>query len=138
MDRVIIAGSREFYDYELLKKAADKCIGDDATDVEVISGTAMGADRLGEQYAEERGFKVMRFPALWNKYGKSAGFIRNTQMAKYATANKDDDSVLIAFWDGKSNGTRHMIKQAESNGMKVYVVKYKANEYGDITEVEYV
>lgn len=128
MLKVIIAGSRGFYDYELLKSVADICIGRDVINVEVISGTAMGADKLGEQYAKERGFKVMRFPALWNKYGKSAGFIRNTQMAKYATINKDDDSMLIAFWDGKSNGTRHIIKQAESNGMKVYVIKYKAND----------
>lgn len=138
MDRAIIAGSRGFYDYELLKKVADKCIGDDATDVEVISGTAMGADRLGEQYAKERGFKVKRFYPNWTRHGKAAGYIRNLEMARYASQNKSYVPMLLAFWDGKSNGTRHMINIAKNRNINTHVIKYNTNEYGDITEVEHV
>ena len=61
--------------------------------MEIASGAAKGADKLGEQYAKERGFKLTKFPANCNKYGKTAGPKRNQQMAQYADA-------LIAIWDG--------------------------------------
>lgn len=57
------------------------------------------------------------FKADWDKHGKAAGFKRNTEMAKYADA-------LIAFWDGKSKGTKHMIDTAKSHNLKVRVIAY--------------
>lgn len=51
------------------------------------------------------------------KLGKSAGIVRNIQMRDYADA-------LICFWDGKSTGTAHMIKAAESKQMKIRIIKY--------------
>ena len=68
-----------------------------------------------KKYANERGYPIKQFPADWNKYGKSAGYKRNEEMAKYADA-------LIAFWDGKSKGTKHMIDLAKRYGLKVKVV----------------
>lgn len=101
---VIIAGSRTFDDYELLK---EKCLyylkGKMETHiVGIFSGAAKGADELGLKFAKEMGLQYMVFPANWEKDGKSAGFIRNQTMAGFADA-------LIAFWDGKSVGTEHMI-----------------------------
>ena len=104
MFRVIIAGSRDFSDYDVLKSYADVKLSNISRrdSIEVVSGCARGADTLGERYAEERGYGIKKFPADWNRYGKSAGYLRNVEMAEYADA-------LIAFWDGKSKGTEHMI-----------------------------
>ena len=76
---------------------------------------------LGEQYAKERGHALQYFPANWERYGRSAGYRRNVQMAENADA-------LVAFWDGKSMGTRHMISAAKSHGLRVRVVKFKEVE----------
>lgn len=117
MFRVIIAGGREFNDYDLLKKTMDNVLANVRDDITVVCGQARGADTLGEQYAKERGYAVQYFPADWNRYGKVAGYIRNTMMAKNADA-------LVAFWDGQSPGTGHMIQTAQSLGLKVRVKTY--------------
>jgi hypothetical protein len=108
--KIIIAGSRTYNDYELLKRVCDETL---SLITEIVSGTANGADKLGERYAKEKGYPIKQFPADWNKYGKSAGYIRNKQMAEYADA-------LIAFWDGKSKGTKHMIDLAKLNNLKIF------------------
>lgn len=116
--KLIIAGSREFDDYETLELGTDwflyEMVGQGwaPDDIEIVSGTALGADRLGERYAIDNGFSIKRFPANWTMHGKSAGFKRNRQMAVYADA-------LIAFPLGKSSGTRDMIKQARGLGLTV-------------------
>lgn len=63
--KVIIAGGRTFLDYTLLCNICDQFLSQ-AEDIEIVSGTATGADKLGEQYATERGYQVTRFPADWN------------------------------------------------------------------------
>ena len=75
--RVIVAGSRNFDDYGLLSDTLDKLLQNKGKDVVIVSGTARGADTLGEQYAAERGFQISRFPADWDRFGKSAGYRRN-------------------------------------------------------------
>ena len=75
--KIIIAGSRDFNDYNKLKKSCNHLLSNNEdTEIEIISGTAQGADTLGEQYASEKGYKVTQFPAEWDKYGKGAGFRR--------------------------------------------------------------
>jgi hypothetical protein len=102
--RVIIAGSREFTDYEMLKRCVEQAVQENKLEItEIVSGKAHGADTLGEQYAKEKGIPVKEFPADWDKFGKSAGYIRNEQMAKYA-------DWLIAFWRPDCKGTTNMIK----------------------------
>lgn len=111
--KTIVAGSREFNDYNLVKQSLDEC------DIsEIVSGCARGADTLGECYALEHSIKVTKFPADWNTYGKSAGYIRNEQMAAYG-------EQLVAFWDGKSKGTKHMIDLAVKKNLKVKVIIYE-------------
>ena len=130
MIRIIIAGGRTFNDYYLLTKSFKELLSElredntfEKKDVEIISGTANGADKLGEVLAKRVGLKTVRFPANWDKFGKSAGYIRNKEMAVYA---KEDGSigVLLSFWDGESKGTKHMIDLANSNGLKVKTVIY--------------
>lgn len=122
--RLIIAGTRTFNDYELLRDTVKSFIGD-CTDVEIVSGTAEGADKLGERFAEEFGYPVKRFPADWKLHGKAAGPIRNEQMAKYATD-------CICFWDGKSKGTRSMINMASAYKIGRAIIMYlNMKRYGN-------
>jgi hypothetical protein len=78
-------------------------------------------DRLGEQFANEFNLKLIRFPADWDKLGRKAGYVRNEKMALYA---KEDNGVLIAFWDKSSKGTKHMIDLTNKHGLRVFVVKF--------------
>jgi ABC-type enterochelin transport system substrate-binding protein len=114
--KVIIAGGRDFKNYELLKEKCQKILANQK-EVIIISGGANGADKLGEQYAQEYGHKVEKFLADWDKFGKSAGYIRNKEMA-------DNADALIAFWDGVSKGTKHMIDLAKEKELKIRVIKY--------------
>lgn len=114
--KVIIAGVRFFDDYNKLCCFCDEVL-QNQVNIEIVSGGARGADALGEKYAKERNYRLKHFPAAWSKYGKSAGVIRNAEMAKYA-------SILIAFWDGRSRGTRSMISLSEKEGLKIYVHYY--------------
>jgi hypothetical protein len=109
--KVIVAGSRGIQLYQTVADAMD-CAGFVIT--EVVSGTARGVDRLGERWAIENDVPIKRFPANWDRYGRSAGYLRNEQMAQYADG-------LIAVWDGHSRGTIHMINLARKQRLAVYV-----------------
>jgi hypothetical protein len=117
--KVVIAGSRGFSNYKLLKETCDKYLREKKKthNVIVVSGHARGADTLGEKYASDEDLDLEIYPADWKKYGKSAGFMRNEQMADIADA-------VIAFWNGESHGTKHMIDIAEEKGLNVKVVNY--------------
>lgn len=84
--------------------------------VEIVHGNAPGADRIAAQAADDQGFKVTAIPAEWDRYGKSAGMKRNVQMLEM------EPSIVIAFWDGKSRGTAHTIREARKRGIPVLVV----------------
>ena len=117
MPKVIIAGGRDFADYDKLKAVCDEQLSVVNEDVEIVSGGSRGGDSLGEQYAKEKGMEITKFPVNWNEYGRSAGVIRNSQMA-------DNADMLIAFWDGNSKGTKNMIDTARKKKLQVVVVKY--------------
>ena len=111
--KTIIAGGRDFTDDELMYKVLKQL----PEISEVVCGGARGADERGQLWAYDKGIPVKMFPADWNKYGKSAGIKRNIQMAEYA-------DMLIAFWDGKSPGTKHMITEAKRRKLIVHVIEY--------------
>lgn len=115
--RTIVAGGRDFDDYELLDRSLDWFEEHISGRITVVSGMARGADALGVRWAEERRRTLDKFPADWDKHGKGAGYRRNVEMADFATA-------LVAFWDGKSRGTKHMIDTALRKGLIVKVVYY--------------
>ena len=118
MRKIIVAGSRDYTNFEKVEYELMmyfKVNELHRADVEIVSGCAKGVDTLGIQFAEKYGLKLTKFPADWDKYGKSAGYRRNAEMAKYA-------DVLFAFWDGKSKGTQHMINLANDNNLDVHVI----------------
>ena len=114
--RVIIAGSRSFNDYTLLREHCLSVLQEKMKThrVIIVSGHARGADSLGERFANELGFPFELHPAKWRLLGKAAGMVRNAEMAKCSDA-------LIAFWDGESRGTRHMINFARKRGLDISV-----------------
>ena len=93
-------------------------LGDlDTHPIEIISGMADGADTLGIKYAKEHKLTMVLYPANWDKYPRMAGILRNMNMLVTATH-------LVAFWDGKSHGTKHMIEIAKEKGIPVWIYKY--------------
>jgi hypothetical protein len=124
--RVIVAGGRDFNDQELMDKVLDHYLEERLTadtHITIVSGRARGADLLGERWARDRGnyFNVSSnvFKPDWDLHGKSAGYKRNVTMA-------DNAEYLIAFWDGKSKGTKHMIDLGRKLGLHVVVINYTA------------
>jgi hypothetical protein len=131
--KVIIAGGRDFDNYDSLEKICMRIL-QNKDNVEVVSGTAKGADSLGEDFAINNNLGLKSFPAPWDdidrkpdnqigeradgkKYWKKAGHYRNKQMAEYADA-------AIIFHDGKSRGTANMITQMEKLKKPFKVIKY--------------
>lgn len=117
--RLVIAGSRGFEDYSALSGAVDDFLKQLAPKrpVTIVSGTARGADRLGEQYAHQKGYALEEYPANWHYFGKAAAVKRNAQMAEIADA-------AIVFWDGQSAGAKSMIECAEARGIPCQVIRF--------------
>ena len=113
--RLVVAGSRDFDDYTLLSAELDKLLVG-KTNITIVSGTARGADRLGERYAAEHNLRIERFPAEWEKYHKGAGPIRNMKMVQSADA-------VIVFWDNESSGTKNIIECARKQDIPYRIVR---------------
>ena len=113
--RLVVAGSRDFNDYSLLSAELDKLLAG-KTNITIVSGTARGADRLGERYAAEHNLRIERFPAEWEKYHKGAGPIRNTKMVQSADA-------VIVFWDNESSGTKNIIECARKQDVPYRIIR---------------
>lgn len=131
--KLIVAGSRYFDDYDFVKSRLDHLLSKSTEEVIIISGRCdlgivtfvtddgiivRGVDGLGERYAKEKGYKVDAFPADWSKYGLAAGPIRNEQMALHGTH-------CIVFWNGKSKGSKNMVKCAKKAGLPTIEVMIK-------------
>jgi hypothetical protein len=134
---MIIVGSRGIdsaADYERLKAAVMKFPKPD----EIVSGGAKGVDKLGERLAAEFLIPVKQFIPKWQNAdgttNKGAGFIRNGDMAVYASEH--DGSVLVAMWDGVSRGTAQMIEVAKTYGLTIEVVAPAAGIIKDATPPE--
>ena len=127
MTRIIVCGGRDFSDYEHFRHSMRSVLSQ-YQDVLLVSGHAKGADTLAERFAKEAGIPIRVFPADWNKYGKAAGPIRNKQMLDFA---KEDNPVVVAFWDGKSRGTRNMLMQAGEAGIRAHVFLYADPHHGE-------
>ena len=111
--KYIVAGGRKFLDAKRLEGVLEVFLERFGMHT-VISGDAFeGADRFGIEWAEER----IKMPADWKAHGKAAGPIRNQQMAQAADG-------LIAFWDGRSRGTKDMIEKAVRCNLEVHIYRY--------------
>ena len=119
---VLIVGSRNFDNYNLLKAKCNELLKNHK-EITVVSGGARGADALAKKYAEDKGYGYIEFPANWDKYGKSAGYIRNEQMHKFIS--EKEKRGVIAFWDGASKGTAHNFDLAKKYRNEIKVIRYK-------------
>lgn len=119
--RVIVAGGRDFDDYKMMKEKLDYLFftsGEfDAMPIKIISGMAEGADTLAIRYADEQKMTKILFPANWKYNRRLAGFLRNEDMLRIATH-------LVAFWDGQSHGTKHIIDLARGKSIPTWVFDY--------------
>lgn len=120
--KLIVAGGREFTDYQRAQLEINYIINNQLKDysVSIVSGMARGADALAVFYAKEFGHKLYEFPVTasdWRLRGKAAGHIRNRQMGDFADG-------LLAFWDGKSPGTKGMIDYMKSLAKPVRIIRY--------------
>jgi hypothetical protein len=116
--KLIIAGSRTIAGNGSLINGAIQHFQLTGKVSEVVSGTASGIDSLGEKWAAHYKIKIKRFPAEWNKYGNSAGPIRNKDMAEYADA-------LLLIWDGLSRGSKSMKTEMQKAKKDIYEVILK-------------
>lgn len=110
-----IIGSRSFLDYDYVCSVLDPQL---QFITKIVSGGAVGADSLGAMYAADNNIELTVYLPDWKKYGKSAGFRRNKDIVR-------DSDIIIAFWDGISNGTKHSLDYAKSIGVKslVHIIK---------------
>jgi len=112
--QLIIAGSRSFHDYQHL---CQTLAPERPRITQVLTGGARGADQLGYRWAWKHQVKHQRFRADWERFGTSAGVRRNYQMAQAC-------AMLLAFWDGRSAGTRHLIGCMQQLGKPVVVIQF--------------
>jgi len=110
--KVAVIGSRGFDDYELVKTALSPL-----KITLLVSGGAKGADSLGERYANENNIETLIFKPDWEKHGKAAGMIRNTDIVNNA-------ETIIAFWDNSSKGTAHSIGIAKKMNKKIVIIEF--------------
>lgn len=120
MKTFIVAGGRNFNDEDMIYKALNK-VFEGENNFRIISGGATGVDSVAKKYAIEKGIDFKEFPANWSEFGRRAGFVRNTEMALHGTD-------LIAFWDGKSKGTKMMIEIAQKHTINISL--FKIPEFG--------
>lgn len=112
--KLAIVGSRDFNNYDLFKQWTVKLF---RHHMEIISGGARGADTLAKKYSKDYFCPYTEFPADWDKYGKSAGFIRNQLIV-------DNCDMVLAFWDGKSKGTQDTINKAKKAKKPTLIVYF--------------
>lgn len=128
--KTIIAGTRTFTHYPTAEKIIQQVIKQFGHKItEVVCGESRGVDKLGKVWAIKNKLPVKSFPAAWEANGKTAGMVRNLEMASYAEA-------LIALWDGKSPGTANMLKVASQQQLLIFLILLKAS--GDpVTSIMY-
>lgn len=119
--RLLICGDRIWTDKELIRTYINDM--DVRPDV-IIEGDAKGADRLAGEVAIEMGISLLKFPAEWKKYGRSAGPIRNQLML-----NEGKPDFVVAFHDrmNDSRGTKDMLERAFAwkTGIGINIISHK-------------
>ena len=114
---IAIVGGRDFSDYTLLKESLLAYISIYRVPDNIVSGGAKGADTLATQFATEMGIPLLVFKPDYQKYGRGATLIRNTQIIENA-------EVVFAFWDGESKGTKDSITKAKKLQKELYIISY--------------
>jgi len=121
--RIAVVGSRNYTNYEEFKillleelYSINKILSSSPNGIEYVSGGASGVDSMARKFALENELPIKEFLPKWVTYGKQAGFLRNLKIVEYA-------DIGIAFWDGKSKGTKHSIDSFQKANKKVFVIR---------------
>ena len=117
--KVGIVGSRSITSSEYVFSVLDFYLARllEENEVVIVSGSAIGIDSLGAQWAELRKLKTEIYLPDWQTHGKKAGFLRNQQII-------DNSDYLIAITTG-SNGTADSIKRAVKKNIPIKIIKYE-------------
>jgi hypothetical protein len=110
--KVLVTGSRTWRDARSIRERLMAL----PEGTEVIQGGAGGADFIAGSVACALEMPVRTFRARWPLYGKRADILRNLQMLD------EQPDLVLAFWDGKSRGTKHTIDEARKRGIPVEVI----------------
>ena len=126
---LLVCGSRGICNYEMFSSKLDHLLSEvPQWRIHIITGDARGVDEMARRYAEERGFELHTFYAMWNLYGKSAGFRRNASMFKFLMDNFQNPGCF-AMWDGQSKGTKDSIRLARlmQIPLRIFIPQTKVN-----------
>jgi hypothetical protein len=118
--RVIVCGTRTFTDKVFVFKHLTRLLRKLKNPV-IATGAARGVDASAEDWAYRRMLTVTRFHLDWDRHGKAAGPIRNGEMGRWAAERRP--AFCVAFWDGRSTGTKDMVDKAKHLGIKTIVVR---------------
>lgn len=112
--RILVCGSRDYANPSKVAEILRRYLDQNPT---IIQGEAKGADACAKLAAQVLGLKCEGYPADWNRYKKGAGAKRNQLMLDSGV------DLVLAFWDGKSNGTRDMMARARKEDVEVKVYR---------------
>ncbi len=118
MKYLLIAGSRDFEDWETFEKVTREYIDGDERFTVIVEGGANGADNMAKRYGVQNGMTVAEIRADWKRYGRAAGPKRNDEMIQLI---KEKNGTALYFWDGQSKGTKQCIESARRKGVPVTI-----------------
>lgn len=110
-EHVAIVGSRGYSSEQQVRRYVAAL----AEDTVIVSGGARGVDTWALDEARRRGMRVVLHRPDWGRYGKRAGFVRNSLIVR-------DCDRCVAFWDGQSRGTMDTVRKCEESGKPVEVL----------------
>lgn len=105
---ILICGSRSLNNVSIGRYINSKEIG------QVVHGGAIGIDTLAENWAQNNNIESIIFYPNYELYKKRAPLVRDKEMVDYC-------DEVIAFWDGKSRGTKYVIDYCKTIGRKCIV-----------------
>lgn len=124
---ILVAGGRDFCDYEYMEKELDKLLRkyvEDGCKIKIIEGEAEGAEKLAKIYGTTHNFEILPFSSRWDVYKFKALSVRNSEML-HALTDNEDDKLAALFWDGKSDGTFNILKMLRQyDSILLNVFKY--------------
>ena len=136
--RILITGSRSWDDISYIRSVFEM-FSVECSEITLVSGACpTGADRLGEIVAAELGWNIELYPADWNRYGKRAGFVRNSQMID------TDPDVVVGFVRNGSKGATMTINLGRKKGLLTIahhwtdypMTRYNVKTYNKIDSVD--
>ncbi|PWR75529.1 DUF2493 domain-containing protein [Methanospirillum stamsii] len=112
MKKLIVTGLRTCERKDLVYSEISKYISEIGGVEEIVSGGSQGVDLFTKEYAQEHGIKFKEFIPDWESFINGASFIRDEQMASYATH-------LLVLSNGISKESKNLISEARANNLQI-------------------